>query len=54
MPRQFYFGNSDPGFTGQIEGDQNNKVILDETAKLAPHDKIVYSIAAIVNPLEEG
>ncbi|CAH7341992.1 conserved hypothetical protein [Vibrio chagasii] len=45
--------NSDPGFTGQIEGDQNNKVILDETAKLAPHDKIVYSIAAIVNPIAD-
>lgn len=45
--------NSDPGFTGQIEGNQNNKVILDEKAKLAPHDKIIYSIAAVVNPIAD-
>ncbi|WP_086970295.1 DUF11 domain-containing protein [Vibrio coralliirubri] len=45
--------NSDPGFTGQIEGNQSNKLILDEKAKLAPHDKIVYSIAAIVNPIAD-
>lgn len=45
--------NSDPGFTDDIEGNQKNQKILDVKAKLAPHDKIVYSIAAIVNPIAD-
>ncbi len=45
--------NSDPGFSGEIEGDQSNKKILDVKAKLAPHDKIIYSIAAVVNPIAD-
>ncbi|MEZ9289870.1 DUF11 domain-containing protein [Vibrio lentus] len=46
--------NSYPGFTDKIEGDQSNQKILDVQAKLAPHDKIVYSIAAVVNPIADG
>ncbi|CAK1741548.1 putative repeat protein (TIGR01451 family) [Vibrio crassostreae] len=45
--------NSDPGFSGEIEGNQSNKNILDVKAKLAPHDKIIYSIAAVVNPIAD-
>lgn len=44
---------SDPGFTDTINGNQSNKTILDVEAKIAPHEKIIYSIEAIVNPIAD-
>ncbi len=45
---------SNAGFSGSIEGNQTNKKILDVLATLAPHEKIIYSIEVLVNPLADG
>ncbi|WP_409580314.1 hypothetical protein [Vibrio owensii] len=44
---------SEPGFTGEINGNQSNKNILDVNATVAPKETIVYSIAAVVNPIAD-
>ncbi|MEF1201384.1 hypothetical protein QTO12_12575 [Vibrio owensii] len=45
--------NSKPGFTGEIAGNQSNKNILDVNATVAPKETIIYSIAAVVNPIAD-
>nr|WP_086371251.1 DUF11 domain-containing protein [Vibrio campbellii] len=45
---------SEPGFSGEISGNQTNKNILNVTATVAPKETIIYSIAAIVNPIADG
>ncbi|WP_104041547.1 DUF11 domain-containing protein [Vibrio hyugaensis] len=44
---------SEPGFTGEIDGNQTNKNILDVNAMVAPHETIIYSIEAVVNPIAD-
>ncbi|WP_425315780.1 hypothetical protein [Vibrio owensii] len=44
---------SEPGFTGEINGNQSNKNILDVNATVAPKETIIYSIAAVVNPIAD-
>nr|WP_155399548.1 DUF11 domain-containing protein [Vibrio campbellii] len=45
---------SEPGFSGEISGNQINGNILDVNATVAPKETIIYSIAAIVNPIADG
>lgn len=44
---------SEPGFSGEISGNQTNKNILNVNATVAPKETIIYSIAAIVNPIAD-
>ncbi|YCO02348.1 hypothetical protein ACB087_01520 [Vibrio sp. VNB-15] len=44
---------SEPRFTGEINGNQSNKNILDVNATVAPKETIIYSIAAVVNPIAD-
>nr|WP_199438037.1 DUF11 domain-containing protein [Vibrio owensii] len=44
---------SEPGFSGEISGNQSNKNILDVNATVAPKETIIYSIAALVNPIAD-
>ncbi|WP_374222446.1 hypothetical protein [Vibrio sp. B1ASS3] len=45
--------NSKSGLTDEINGNQTNKNILDVSATVAPKETIIYSIAAVINPIAD-